>query len=63
MEHWLLKIAPSKQKWGGIYTPKDTLAETNNQSTWKMDGWNTFSFPFGKVTIFGGDFATSSWGV
>ena len=35
-----------------------TLLETNN-SPLKMDGWNTFSFPFGALPIFRCEMAVS----
>ena len=35
-----------------------TLPETNELHL-KMDGWNTFSFPFGARPIFGGKMAVS----
>ena len=36
-----------------------TLPETNSKRHLKMDGWNTFSFPFGILPIFRGELLVS----
>ena len=55
-----LEDHPRTCKWvvSPIYNPF-TLPETNGKSHLKMDGWNTFSFPFGVWPIFRGKLAVS----